>query len=45
MITLLEERVTRDRNYERAKRRALARLHKELDLGGHPLSREEIYER
>jgi hypothetical protein len=45
MTELLEDRVRKGRDYEQAKRRALARLHEGLDLGGRPLSRDEIYER
>jgi hypothetical protein len=45
MTELLEDRVKKARDYEQAKRRALARMHEGLDLGGRPLSRDEIYER
>jgi hypothetical protein len=45
MTELLANRVKRDLHYEQAKRRALARLREGLDLGGRPLSRDEIYER
>jgi hypothetical protein len=45
MTELLEDRVRKGRDYEQAKRRALARLREGLDLGGHPLSRDEIHER
>jgi hypothetical protein len=45
MTELLAKRVKRDLHYEQAKRRALARLREGLDLGGRPLSRDEIYER
>jgi hypothetical protein len=45
MTELLEHRVRKGRDYEQAKRRALARLREGLDLGGRPLSRGEIYER
>jgi hypothetical protein len=45
MTELLEDRVRKGRDYEQAKRRALARLREGLDLGGRPLSRDEIYER
>jgi hypothetical protein len=45
MAALMEERVKKGSDYERLKRRALARLHKGLDLGGRPSSREDIYER
>jgi hypothetical protein len=45
MTELLEDRVRKGRDYEQAKRRALARLREGLDLGGRPLSRYEIYER
>jgi hypothetical protein len=43
---LLEERGKKDRDYERAKRRALARLRQGFNLGFQPLrSRDELYER
>ena len=43
---LLEERIKKDRDYERAKRRALARLRQGYDLGFQPVrSRDELYER
>jgi hypothetical protein len=43
---LLEERVKKVRNYERAKRGALARLRQGYDLGFQPVrSRDELYER
>jgi hypothetical protein len=43
---LLEERVKKDRDYERAKRRALARLRQGYDLGFQPVrSRDELHER
>jgi hypothetical protein len=45
MTELLEDRVRKGRDYEQAKRRALARLREGLDLGGRPLSRDEIHER
>ena len=45
MTVLLEERLRRDSEYEEAKQRALARMQKGLELGGRPLSRDEIYER
>jgi predicted transcriptional regulator len=45
MTELLANRVKRDLHYEQAKRRALARLREGLDLGGRPLSRDEIHER
>jgi len=45
MTELLEDRVRKGRDYEQAKRRTLARLHEGLDLGGRPLSRDEIYQR
>lgn len=42
----LEELVRRDRDYEAAKKRALARLEKGFDLGwAPPASREELHER
>ena len=45
MTELLEDRVRKGRDFEQAKRRVLARLREGLDLGGHPLSRDEIHER
>lgn len=43
---LLEQRVKKDRDYERAKRRALVRLRQGYDLGFQPVrSRDELYER
>ena len=45
MTELLEKRLRKARDYEQAKRRALARLREGLDLGGLPLSREEAHER
>jgi hypothetical protein len=42
----LEEAVRKRRDYERAKKRALAILHKGWDLGWKPpLSRDELHER
>jgi hypothetical protein len=42
----IEEAVMRDDEYEAAKRSALERLEKGLDLGGGPyLTRDEIYDR
>jgi hypothetical protein len=45
MSALLEERLKRDRDYEQAKRRALARLRQGYDLGFQPVPREELHER
>lgn len=45
LISLLEEQVGKDLEYEQAKERALARMNEGLDLGGRPFSREEIYDR
>jgi hypothetical protein len=45
MTELLEDRVRKGRDYEQAKRRVLARLREGLDLGGRPLSRDEVHER
>ena len=46
MAQQLEELTRRDREYEAAKRRALARLESGFDLGWTPpASREELYER
>jgi hypothetical protein len=41
----LEEVVHKRRDYEAAKKRALAILHEGWSMGGRPLSRDEIYER
>jgi hypothetical protein len=41
----LEEAVRKRRDYEAAKKRALAILHKGWNLGGRPLSRDEMHER
>ena len=43
MTALLEEKFNKQSEYERAKERALARLKEGFDLGGRPLSRNEIY--
>jgi hypothetical protein len=46
MAEHLEELVRKDRDYERAERRALARLDKGYDLGWTPpASRDELHER
>ena len=46
MAEQLEDLLRRDRDYEAAKRRALARLESGFDLGWTPpASREELYER
>lgn len=46
MADQLEELIRRDRDYDAAKRRALARLESGFDLGWKsPASREELYER
>jgi hypothetical protein len=45
MAALLEERVKKDRDYEQAKRRALARLRQGYDLGFQPIPRDELHER
>ena len=45
LVSLLEERVSKDLEYEHAKERALERMREGLDLGGRPLSRGELYER
>ena len=46
MAQQLEDLLRRDRDYEAAKRRALARLEKGFDLGWTPpASRQELYER
>ena len=41
----LEEAVRKRRDYEAAKKRALAILNKGWNLGGRPLSRDEMHER
>jgi hypothetical protein len=41
----LEEAVRKRRDYEAAKKRALAILKEGWNMGGRPLSRDEIYER
>jgi hypothetical protein len=41
----LEEAVRKRRDYEAAKKRALAILNEGWNMGGRPLSRDEIYER
>jgi uncharacterized protein DUF6364 len=46
MSSLLEERVKKDLDYERAKRRALDRIHNARALNWQkPKSRDELYER
>ena len=45
MVTLLEEKLNEKSDYERAKQRALLRMTQGFDLGGRPLSRDEIHER
>src|SRR5687768_9035045 len=42
---LIAGALTRDTEYAAARRRALAHLDKGFNLGGKPLSREEIYDR
>lgn len=42
---LLEERVKKDLDYERAKEQALEHMREGLDLGGRPRSRDDIHER
>lgn len=41
----LEEAVRKRKDYERAKEDALAILRRGWDLGGRPLSRDEVHER
>jgi hypothetical protein len=41
----LEEAVRKRKDYDQAKKHALAFLREGLDLGGRPLSRDEIHER
>jgi hypothetical protein len=41
----LEEAVRKRRDYEAAKKRALAILHEGLNMGGKPLTREQMHER
>jgi hypothetical protein len=45
LITLLEEKLEKDLDYEQAKQRTLARLEKGYDLGSQPLPRDKLYER
>ena len=46
MISLLEEKLEKDLDYEQAKQRALARLDKGYDLGFQPVrARDELHER
>jgi hypothetical protein len=45
LVSLLEERVSRDLEYDQAKERALARMREGFDLGGRPFSRDELYDR
>jgi predicted transcriptional regulator len=45
MLAAELEEVVRKRKYEVAKKRALAVLAEGLDLGGRPLTRDEIHER
>lgn len=46
MADMLEERVRRDRAYEKARRRALSRLRQAPDLQwSRPATRDELYER
>jgi hypothetical protein len=46
MADLLEERIRRDRAYEKARRRAVSRLKQGYDLQwSPPASRDELYER
>jgi hypothetical protein len=45
LVSLLEERVSRDIEYDQAKERALARMREGFDLGGRPFSRDELYDR
>ncbi len=39
----LGDLVTRDENYERARKRALIAMKRGVHLGGTPLSREQVY--
>ncbi|HEX3357598.1 MAG TPA: DUF6364 family protein [Tepidisphaeraceae bacterium] len=43
LADLILQAVSRDSDFTSAKRRAIKRLKKGLDLGGKPLTRDEIY--
>ena len=45
LISLLEEQVSKDLEYEQAKERALARMRQGYDLGFKPIPRDELHER
>ncbi|HUS90664.1 MAG TPA: YlcI/YnfO family protein [Phycisphaerae bacterium] len=45
VIDLIAREVARDEAYEAAKRRALRRMERGLNLGGKPIPREELHER
>ena len=45
LISLLEEQVSKDLEYEQAKKRALARMRQGYDLGFKPIPRDELHER
>lgn len=42
---LMQQAVSEESHYARAKKRALKRLDRGFSLGGHPLSRDESHER
>lgn len=45
LISLLEEQVGKDLEYEQAKERSLARMREGYDLGFKPIPRDELHER
>jgi hypothetical protein len=45
LVEMMEARAKQDPNYERAKKRAIARMEKGWDLGFKPGPREELHER
>lgn len=45
LISLLEEQVSKDLEYEQAKKRALTRMRQGYDLGFKPIPRDELHER
>ena len=45
LIEMMEARAKPDANYERAKKRAMARMEKGWDLGFKPGTRDELHER
>ncbi len=45
ITSVLEDRLQRDRDFERARRRALKRLEVGFRLGGEPAAREDLHAR